>query len=647
MDVMKIFFYISFVVILLNNSLYAYQGDTCHIDHFEIIAPSLVLSGIPFKLEATVLDGNGQIVTTFNENVQFENIQPSKIKFQDGKLIIEDAVVENSSVESIAVKFGNVVTRKEIRAVPGLLSILPPLLAILFALLIREVIISLFAGVWLGAFIIFNYDFFGGLLRVIDHFVINAIASTSHVQIIVFSLLFGGMVGVISKNGGSLGIANLVIKFAKNPKRGQLSTWGLSFLFFFDDYANVLIRGNLMRPITDKLLVSREKLSFIVDAGAATVASIFIISTWIGYEVGLIEQGLKSIGYQEDAYSVFISTIPYRFYPILTLIFVFMIAVTGRDFGSMLVAERRTRREGKVSRDGAEPAADLTDITLVKTDAIKVRWYNGLIPIITIIVVALSGLYFTGVKALTANGVESFSIGDIISKSDSYSSLLWASFSGGLIAILLSVWQRILSVKHAIEAWFNGMKSMLLAILILVLAWSIGSVTEELHTADYLVQILRGSISPHFLPVLTFLIAAIISFATGTSWGTMAIMMPLVIPLGYTFAVDAGMSSEAIRLILYGNISSVLAGAVFGDHCSPISDTTIMSSMASGCDHIDHVRTQLPYAILVAIVGMLVGDIPTAFGISPYISILGGSLILIAVLYTFGRRVDIPIKNKT
>ncbi|MFH2003837.1 MAG: Na+/H+ antiporter NhaC family protein [Bacteroidota bacterium] len=644
---MKIFFYISFVVILLNNSLYAYQGDTCHIDHFEIIAPSLVLSGIPFKLEATVLDGNGQIVTTFNENVQFENIQPSKIKFQDGKLIIEDAVVENSSVESIAVKFGNVVTRKEIRAVPGLLSILPPLLAILFALLIREVIISLFAGVWLGAFIIFNYDFFGGLLRVIDHFVINAIASTSHVQIIVFSLLFGGMVGVISKNGGSLGIANLVIKFAKNPKRGQLSTWGLSFLFFFDDYANVLIRGNLMRPITDKLLVSREKLSFIVDAGAATVASIFIISTWIGYEVGLIEQGLKSIGYQEDAYSVFISTIPYRFYPILTLIFVFMIAATGRDFGSMLVAERRTRREGKVSRDGAEPAADLTDITLVKTDAIKVRWYNGLIPIITIIVVALSGLYFTGVKALTANGVESFSIGDIISKSDSYSSLLWASFSGGLIAILLSVWQRILSVKHAIEAWFNGMKSMLLAILILVLAWSIGSVTEELHTADYLVQILRGSISPHFLPVLTFLIAAIISFATGTSWGTMAIMMPLVIPLGYTFAVDAGMSSEAIRLILYGNISSVLAGAVFGDHCSPISDTTIMSSMASGCDHIDHVRTQLPYAILVAIVGMLVGDIPTAFGISPYISILGGSLILIAVLYTFGRRVDIPIKNKT
>ncbi len=610
------------------------------VSKFDIVTPSLVLSGIPFNLEVTALDGNGQIVTIFNENVQFENIHPSKIKFQEGKLIINDAVVENWGIQSIAVKFENVETRKDIRAIPGLLSILPPLLAILFALLIREVIISLFAGVWLGAFIIFDYNIFSGLFRVVDHFVINAIASTSHVQIIVFSLLFGGMVGVISKNGGSLGIANVVTQFAKNPKRGQLSTWGLSFLFFFDDYANVLIRGNLMRPITDKLLVSREKLSFIVDAGAATVASIFIISTWIGYEIGLIEQGLKSIGYQQDAYSVFISTIPYRFYPILTLVFVFMIAVTGRDFGPMLAAERRTRRERKVSREGAEPASDLTDISLVKIDGIKIRWYNGLIPIITIIVVALGGLYLTGVKALNATGADSFSIGEIISKSDSYSALLWASFSGGLIAILLSVWQRILSTKKAIEAWFNGMKSMLLAILILVLAWSIGTVTEELHTADYLVQILRGSISPHFLPVLTFLIAAIISFATGTSWGTMAIMMPLVIPLGWTFSVDAGMSSEGVRLILYGNISSVLAGAVFGDHCSPISDTTIMSSMASSCDHIDHVRTQLPYAVLVAIVGMLIGDIPTAFGISPYISIITGSLVLVTVLYLFGKRVE-------
>jgi len=178
--------------------------------------------------------------------------------------------------------------------------------------------------------------------------------------------------------------------------------------------------------------------------------------------------------------------------------------------------------------------------------------------------------------------------------------------------------------------------------LILILAWSIGSVTSELHTADYLVQVLRGTIEPHWLPVLTFVIAAIISFATGTSWGTMAIMMPLVIPLGHTLSLDALLNTTDQQIILHGVISSVLAGAVFGDHCSPISDTTILSSMASACDHIDHVRTQLPYALLAAVVGMLVGDIPTAFGMSPWISILLGSGMLIGVLYFLGKRVDEP-----
>ncbi|MDI6803673.1 MAG: Na+/H+ antiporter NhaC family protein [Bacteroidota bacterium] len=643
----RFFLLITFIAILFIDSHSQSNGK---IERFEISLPPVVLKEIPFKLEITVLNKSGNVVESFSDSVYLQNIftsekgklTPIKQKFQNGKLIVENAAVNYSGVEEIKLQYNEIIVSKPLRSIPGILSILPPLLAIILALLVREVVISLFAGVWLGSVLIFNYDIFGGVLRVVDHFVINSIATTSHVQIIVFSLLFGGMVGVISRNGGSLGIANLVIKFAKTPKRGQIATWALSFLFFFDDYANVLIRGNLMRPITDKLKVSREKLSYIVDAGAATVASVFIISTWIGYEVGLIEQGLKSIGYPEDAYSVFISTIPYRFYPILTLVFVLLVALTNRDFGSMLKAERRARFEAKVLRDGAEPAANLTDLAGNEIDSNKIRWYNGLIPIFSVIVVALGGLYFTGVQALLENGIRDYSIGDIISKSDSYSSLLWASFSGGFIAIILTVFQRILSLKHSVEAWFNGIKSMLLAILILVLAWSIGSVTEELHTANYLVQTLRGAVEPHFLPVLTFLIAAIISFATGTSWGTMAIMMPLVIPLGYNLSVDAGLSAETIQLILHGNISSVLAGAVFGDHCSPISDTTIMSSMASACDHIDHVRTQLPYAIIVAVVGMLVGDIPTAFGLSPYISIAIGIAILVLVLYIFGKKVSEP-----
>jgi Na+/H+ antiporter NhaC len=233
---------------------------------------------------------------------------------------------------------------------------------------------------------------------------------------------------------------------------------------------------------------------------------------------------------------------------------------------------------------------------------------------------------------------------DIISKSDSYSALMWASLSGCLVAILLTVGQGIMKLTDTLDEWFNGVKAMLLAMIILVLAWSIGAVTEDVQTASFLVQVLRGTIEPHWLPVLTFLIAAIVSFATGTSWGTMAIMMPLVIPLANTLGLDAGLKGADLQIILHGVISSVLAGAVFGDHCSPISDTTILSSMASAVDHIDHVKTQMPYALLAAIVGMLVGDIPTAFGLSPWLAIVIGTGTMIVFLLVVGKKVG-PVRS--
>jgi Na+/H+ antiporter NhaC len=566
--------------------------------------------------------------------------EPAVAVFSEGVAVVEDAWVTASGEVVAQLEAAGVSASASSRAIPGVLSILPPLLAIALALIIRQVVIALFAGIWLGAVLLFDYSVVGGFYRVLDHFLVNALSKTSHVQIIAFSMLFGGMVGVISRNGGTVGIANLITRYAKTPRGVQISAWFMSFVMFFDDYANVLVRGNLMRPITDKLRVSREKLSYIVDAGAATVASLFIISTWIGYEVGLIEQGLRMINSTEDAYAVFLQTIPYRFYPIFTLILVFLIGYTGRDFGPMFAAERRARTTGKVLRDGAQPATDLTETTHGINGDAPARWYNGLVPILTILVVGLYGLYSTGTAALQGEGVTSYGVSDIISKSDSYAALLWASLSGCVMAIVLSVTQRILTLVKAVDAWFNGLKAMLLAMLILVLAWSIGSVTEELNTAGYLVQVLRGTIAPHWLPVLTFLIAALISFSTGTSWGTMAIMMPLVIPLAHTLSIDAGLSGHDYTIILHGVISSVLAGAVFGDHCSPISDTTILSSMACACDHIDHVRTQLPYAVLAAVIGMAVGDIPTAYGLSPWIAIPAGVVLMVGFLYVFGKKVD-------
>ncbi|MCI0707858.1 MAG: Na+/H+ antiporter NhaC family protein [Ignavibacteriae bacterium] len=624
----------------------ASQAQQVH--KFDFKTPNLVLSDVNFTLEITAQDSTGAPVASFNDSVALAGVQrnvfgtllPAVARFSGGKAAIEDAVMPESGSAEISVSLGAMTSAKTVRVIPGILSILPPLLAIILALVLRQVVISLFAGIWLGAVFIFDYNIVGGIFRVLDHFIVNAVTETSHTQIIIFSMMFGGMVGIISSNGGTLGIANLITRYAKTSRGGQLSTLFMAFVMFFDDYANVLVRGNLMRPITDKLRISREKLSFIVDAGAATVASVFIISTWIGYEVGLIEQGLKSVNSTEDAYSVFLQTIPYRFYPILTLIFVFLVGWMKRDFGPMLTAERRARSTGEVLREGSQPATDLTESTGSFSSDKPPLWHNGLLPILSILAVGLYGLYSTGTAALEAEGVTSYGVGEIISKSDSYGALMWASLSGCLVAVLLSVGQRILTLVKAIDAWFNGLKAMLLAMLILILAWAIGSVTQELHTAEYLVQLLRGTIAPHWLPVLVFLIAAGVSFATGTSWGTMAIMMPLVIPLGHTLSVDAQLTGSAYEVILHGVISSVLAGAVFGDHCSPISDTTILSSMASACDHIDHVRTQLPYALLVAAIGMLVGDIPTAFGLSPWISIAVGTATMAAALYFFGKKVE-------
>jgi len=530
------------------------------------------------------------------------------------------------------------------RTIPGLLSILPPILAIILALTLRQVVVSLFAGVWLGAVFVFDYDIAGGFLRVLDHYIINALAQPNHISIVAFSMLFGGMVGVISKNGGTAGIAQLFGKHSGSPRKVQFITWLLGIFIFFDDYANSLIVGNTMRPITDKARISREKLAWFVDSTAAPVTSLIIVSTWVGYEVGLIDAALKAIEYPvQSAYLIFIQTLPFRFYPILALILCAMVIATGRDIFSMSKAERRARLENKLYRDGASLAVDLTDTTMIAPkEGTPLRWWNAAIPIVVVVAASVVGLVITGMQSIADSGGSDYSIGNIIGSADSYKALLWASLLSCVVAIVMSMAQRILTLSQALDAWFTGLKSMLLAMLILTMAWAIGQITLDLHTADYIVELLLGKLSPHLLPVLTFLVAAIISFATGTSWGTMGILMPLVIPLSVALSRESGLPAADVHMLLLGTVSSVLAGAVFGDHCSPISDTTILSSMASACDHVDHVKTQIPYALLAACAGMAFGDIPTAFGLSPYISIAAASGAMLGFLYLFGKKTPAP-----
>ncbi|MFO7524210.1 MAG: Na+/H+ antiporter NhaC family protein, partial [Ignavibacteriaceae bacterium] len=596
--------------------------------------PSIILKDIDFKLTGRGYPDTLETIRVklFNQQTSYiYNISVVNGTF-DTTLAVSSTGVFNIQNETYNEKIG------ETRSLPGLISILPPALAILLALIFRQVLLSLIIGIFTGAFFIYGYDPLTAFLRLADVYIINALIDKSHMQVIVFTLMFGGVIGLISKSGGTRGIANTLKTFAKSRRSGLIATWLSGIIIFFDDYANTLIVGNLMKPVTDSLKISRAKLAFVVDATAAPIASIFIISSWIGFEVGLIQEGLISIGSSENAYSVFIETIPYRFYPIALIFFVFFLSYTQRDFGPMLRAERSASEGNDATKPGVT-STDLTASSELFGNENKAKWYNGIIPILVLIFGSIAGLIITGLNTLSDGGIEDYSVQNIIANSDAYLALLWSSSAACVVAAVMILFQRIMNLKETLDAWFLGLRSMFLAVLILTLAWAIGSVTQDIKTADYIISMISDSISPYYLPVIVFIVCGVISFSTGTSWGTMAIMFPIVIPLAAAVSNLSDLSTAESTLVLHGVISSVLTGCVWGDHCSPISDTTILSSMASGCDHIEHVRTQLPYAIIVAIITMLIGDIPTAFGLSPYISIALIFVILIVIVMVFGQKI--------
>ena len=529
---------------------------------------------------------------------------------------------------------------------PGWTSLLPPLLAIVLALVFKEVVISLFVGIWSGALIVAGLNPITATMRTVDQFLVPALADPAHASIIVFTALLLAMVGVIGRNGGTRGIVNAVRPLATSPRRAQLATYLGGLAIFFDDYSNTLIVGNTMRPITDGMKVSREKLAYIVDSTAAPVAAIVFVSTWVGYEIGLIGDGLEAAAglpgtppevaaelLSASPFAVFLHSIPYLFYPILALVMVGLVILTQRDFGPMWKAENRASRGEGLYREGAQLLVDTEAGDLDPVEGAPERWYNAAVPVLTVVVVVILGLWFDGRAALGGSG----SLSDVFGAADPYRALLWGTLAGLLVAFGMTVAQRIMSPTATVEAAMGGVRATLLAFLILILAWSLGEVTEVLGTAEYLAGLLSGNLAPQLLPFFVFLMAAAIAFATGTSWATMAILIPLVIPLAVALGGGAGFGAGDHYTILLGSISSVLAGSIWGDHCSPISDTTVLSSMASACDHVDHVRTQLPYALLVGVVAVAVGDIPTAYGMHPAISYVLGGAILFLVLRFVGR----------
>ena len=591
------------------------------------------------------LDASGKALAGFSGTVNIEGAWKNGKKIETaGPFSAGVFKLENFELPDGALSVENKKGSAYKTVLPGWLTLMPPLVAIVLAFLTRQVLVALFCGVWVGACLSYSTNPLRSFLYSIDNYIVGALADTDHAVVILFSFGLAGTIGVITHIGGIRGIVEVVSRWAKGPRSGQVATWFLGLFIFFDDYANSLIIGNTMRPFTDKVRVSREKLAFIVDSTAAPVATIGIISTWTAFQIGLVSQEEELSDKIGDPYMFFLESIPYSFYSILTLFLVLICGLMLRDFGPMRKAEERCRSTGKVLRDGARPLFDDTMGQLGSSDDLKPRWINAVLPIFCVIAFTLIGLYTTGLEALkeaaaggeleAAAAVSNGNIGDIIRKGDSFSALLWGTMGASMVAILMALGQRF-SLDETISAWISGARSIILALITLLLAWSIGAVCKDIHTGAYVASISSGVLTPEILPLVAFISSAVIAVATGTSYGTMGLMVPIFLgQLIFPLAETAGLDDETSRHLALALLAAILGGSVFGDHCSPISDTTVLSSMASGSDHIDHVKTQLPYAMLSAGVCVPVYLLIGYAGLSPWLGIAAG-LAGVFILFRF------------
>ncbi len=497
------------------------------------------------------------------------------------------------------------------------ISILPPLIAIFLAIISKRVLLSLFSGILLGTILLKETKMLS-FFESFDSFIVPTLSNKDNINVLLFTMFLGGVVSIIVNTGFAQRLINSITAKKQTRESIQVKTWLSGMVVFFDDYANALLVGTTMRGIADKYKISREKLAYIVDSTSAPIASIALISSWIGFEIGLIQDSVNDLGIQANGYSLFIDSLPYRFYPILALIFVFFIAKTGLDYGPMLDAEKKALQK-----------TNDVEVGLIKEK--KCGIWLALFPILTVIVTTLWGLWKTG---STPEGGQSFAT--VVSQGDPFVSLLWASIVGSFTAITLGVSQSKFRLAGIMDFWVKGLQSMFYACCILVLAWSLKDVCDQLGTASYLISQIDSSISLGLLPVIIFIIAAGVSFSTGTSFGTMGILMPIVIPLSVSLLSSNGDFSTSNPVFLC-SISAVLGGSVWGDHCSPISDTTILSSTASGSNHIDHVKTQMPYALFVAGVSIFFGYFLIWAGWSPWACLSISILTMWAFLKKFGK----------
>jgi len=535
----------------------------------------------------------------------------------------------------------------------GMWTLIPPILAIVLAFVTKNVLISLFVGIFSGS-IMLNLKggifaaFTGGFSDIVSR-IIGSMSDSWNAGILMQVLTIGGLVALVSKMGGARAVAEALAKKAKSPVSAQFITWILGIFVFFDDYANALIVGPIMRPITDKMKISREKLAFVIDATAAPIAGIALISTWIGYEISVIKDGYSLIGQTDiNAYGIFVETIPYRFYNILMLVFVVASAFLLREFGPMLKAERRARTTGQVTSGYASQISEEEASTLAPKEGIKLSIWNAVIPILTLIFGSFIMFYTNGLGALEGeilakvqqSPISFMALRETFGAADASVVIFQAALLASIVAMLMGMFKKIYTFTEALDVWAHGMKGLITTCMILILAWSLTSMIKELGTSVYLVKMLSNSVPKVLLPSIIFILASGIAFATGTSYGTMGILMPLTIPLANAIGQNATLAGDNLHTYIIMCIGAVLTGAIFGDHCSPISDTTILSSMGAECDHVEHVRTQIVYALAVGAIAVVFGYLPAAMGVPVLITLPLGVVAVIGMIRFFGKPIE-------
>jgi Na+/H+ antiporter NhaC len=521
-------------------------------------------------------------------------------------------------------------------------SITPPLMAIFLAFLTHNLTISLgvsaFAGIILTDFIFraSTNPFFATFK---DSILIpwSAFSDPINLEILGFVSAILVLISILISSGGVRGVILILSKWVNTRMKAQLVPALLGLLIFIDDYANTMIVGSTSRPLTDKFKISREKLAFLVDATSAPVAGLSIVSTWIGFEVGLFTNISKELQFGKDGYSMFFDAISFRYYCIFMLFFVFASILLKVDFGPMRSAEKRAEKMGQLQSPDALNSPSSTFQLSTEVAGVRPAALTAILPLLFLLLFVFTGLWIDGggLKLPWPNLLSINSWMSVLQAAQhGITILVAAGVSGVILASILALLLSKQSIRSLLTTILSGLKSSLLPILILVLAWSLKSVCDNLETGKFLAATLSSHSSPLYFPFFVFLLSTITAFATGTSWGTMSILIPTITPVAYQ--LDGGVYSITTILTL----ASILDGSILGDHCSPISDTTIMSSISSSCDHIDHVKTQLPYSLFVGVFALAVGYIPAAFGASvlvTYVAGFGGILIALLLIKQYNQ----------